>query len=66
MEKVRPLKRSRDSWEPGTYKEALTNDKMAIFKETILQKSSQMMNKTSSLKNWKGCFMGLLNENYHT
>jgi hypothetical protein len=33
MEKVRPLKRPRDSWGPGTYKEALTNVKIAILKE---------------------------------
>jgi hypothetical protein len=48
LEKVRTLKRPRDSWEPGTYKEALSNVIIAILKETILRKSSQMMNKTSS------------------
>jgi hypothetical protein len=33
MEKVRTLKRPRDSSGPGTYKEALTNIKIAVFME---------------------------------
>jgi hypothetical protein len=33
-EMARPPKRPRDSSEPGNYKEALTNIKIAIFKET--------------------------------
>jgi hypothetical protein len=59
MKNLRPL-RPRDSWGSGTYKKALSNVKTAILK-----KSSQRMNKTSSLKHWEGCFVGILKENYH-
>jgi hypothetical protein len=33
MERVRPLRRPRDSRETGAYKEATANIKIAIFKE---------------------------------
>jgi hypothetical protein len=34
---TRPPKRPRDSTGPGIYKEALTNIKMVVFKETYLE-----------------------------
>jgi hypothetical protein len=37
MERARLLKRPRDSRRPGTYKEALTNIEIAIFKRITLK-----------------------------
>jgi hypothetical protein len=50
---------------PGTYKEALTYIKIAIFKENYPEDTLRMI-KITSLKNWEGCFVRLQKENCHT
>jgi hypothetical protein len=49
-ETATPPNRPRDSEEPGTYKEALTNIKIAIFRETYPEDKPTEDNQTSILE----------------
>jgi hypothetical protein len=58
-ETARSPKRTRDFSGPGTYKEALTNINIAIFRETYPEDKLMEDNQNCILKNWKGCYVGL-------
>jgi hypothetical protein len=50
---------------PGIYKEALTNTKVAIFKETYPEDKLTEDDQDSILKHWGRCYVGLQRKNYH-
>jgi hypothetical protein len=51
---------------PGTYVEALTNIKIAIFKKTYPEDKLIEDDQNSILKHWGRCCVGLQGKNYHT
>jgi hypothetical protein len=53
-EMTRAPKKPRDSSERGTYKEALTNIKIAIFRETYPEYTITDDDRNCILKYWKG------------
>jgi hypothetical protein len=59
-EMARTLKRPRD------YKEALTNIKVAIFKETYPEEKLTKGDQIPFWKHWGRCYIGLQRKKYHT
>jgi hypothetical protein len=58
-EMIRPIKKPRDSRGPGTYKEAVTSIKTAIFRETYPEDAIWKNTRIIFWKNWLGCSVNL-------